>query len=981
MRFGWDTSKVTNMMGMFFYCMTTTSMDVSSLDTSNVTDMTGMFLGCGAFAFDGNFTRLDLSQWNTSKVTNMSMMFGVCSVESLDLAGWDTSNVTTMESMFEECGKLQTVTLGKDFKFVGTNGYLPTPSSDNISGADGKWYVAGLTKCYTPAELAKVIRVRAVTYSVIPGTDPGTGSGSVAYETDVRWPVQKGYLLYTGSEQSPDWSGYDSTKLTIGGTTSGVDVGSYTAIFAPKDGYCWPDGTADPVNVKWVIVNGAVSVPSQSGTLTYTGKVQSPSWDGYDSDKMTIGGMTSGTNARSYTAKFTPKDGYCWIDGTTSTKEVLWSIGKAPGSLTLSDSAVTIDYGTTATLTVTRAGDGKISATSSDTGVATVSVSGNTVTISKKSNGVAVITVEVAEGTNHTAPEAKLCSVTCKTAPILASRDSWYKGTTDKATITKISLVDSYSATGDETESWDASAAQNGSVMAYLNGTELIIAGNGFGKICANEDSAGTFKGFTSVTTISGTNLLDTSKVSTAYEMFGSCEALTELDLSGWDTSKVTSMDIMFRDCRALTKLNVSGWNTTKVTYMSSVFDGCWALTSIEGLSGWDTSSVTGSMYRLFSECRALTSLDVSGWDTSKVTSMGSMFSNCKALTSLDLSGWNTSSVTAMYGMFSYCKALTSLDLQSFETNSVTTMNHMFWGCEALTSVGDLSGFNTAQVTDMKYMFYDCAALTSLDLSSFIPSQVVDMQDMFYGCKALTSIEGLSGWDTSSVTNMYSMFYDCAALTSLNVSGWDTSKVTSMGSMFDDCRALTSLDLSGWDTSKVTDMDSMFGGCRVLTSLDVSGWDTSKVTDMDNMFWACNALTSLDLSGWNTSSVTAMYGMFSYCKALTSLDLSGWDTSKVTGMSGMFEGCKKLQTVTLGKGFKFVGTDGYLPVPRAFNISGANGMWYDAADGAEYTPAELASVTRTEARTYVAVKPTTTNARAMSIMSNGNKISGYKISE
>lgn len=47
----------------------------------------------------------------------------------------------------------------------------------------------------------------------------------------------------------------------------------------------------------------------------------------------------------------------------------------------------------------------------------------------------------------------------------------------------------------------------------------------------------------------------------------------------------------------------------------------------------------------------------------------------------------------------------------------------------------------------------------------------------------------------------------------------------------------------------------------------------------------------------------------------------------------------------------------------------------------KYTPEELAGVARTEARTYVAVKPTTTNARSMSIMSNGNKISGYKISE
>lgn len=155
------------------------------------------------------------------------------------------------------------------------------------------------------------------------------------------------------------------------------------------------------------------AVPSQSGTLTYTGSSQSPSWSNYSTTQLTIGGTTSGTNAGSYTATFTPKSNYRWADGTTTAKSVSWSIGKAAGSLSISPTSMTLDTTTKSkTITVTRSGDGAISASSNNTGAATVSVSGNKVTVTGKANGNAVITVSVAAGTNYTAPASKTCAVT-----------------------------------------------------------------------------------------------------------------------------------------------------------------------------------------------------------------------------------------------------------------------------------------------------------------------------------------------------------------------------------------------------------------------------------------------------------------------------------------------------------------------------------------------------------------------------------------
>ena len=89
-----------------------------------------------------------------------------------------------------------------------------------------------------------------------------------------------------------------------------------------------------------------------------------------------------------------------------------WSIGKAAGSLSLSPTSLSLNATiTSGAITVTRAGDGAITAKSSDTSVATVSVSGTTVTVTGKAYGTATITVSVAAGTNHTAPADKTCSV------------------------------------------------------------------------------------------------------------------------------------------------------------------------------------------------------------------------------------------------------------------------------------------------------------------------------------------------------------------------------------------------------------------------------------------------------------------------------------------------------------------------------------------------------------------------------------------
>lgn len=226
-------------------------------------------------------------------------------------------------------------------------------------------------------------------------------------------PSTTSTFTYDGTAKTPVWQNFDSEQLSIGGATSATNAGTHTVYFTPKAGYTWADESVESKEVSWVISRKSVNVPSQSGTLTYSGNNQTPSWSNYNSGQMIIGGTTSGTNAGSYTATFTPNSNHKWSDGTTTAKSVTWKIGKAAGSLSLSATSGTITgKNSTKTFTVTRSGDGKISASSSNTSVATVSLSGTTVTITSKGYGSATITVSVAAGTNHNAPSNKTYSVT-----------------------------------------------------------------------------------------------------------------------------------------------------------------------------------------------------------------------------------------------------------------------------------------------------------------------------------------------------------------------------------------------------------------------------------------------------------------------------------------------------------------------------------------------------------------------------------------
>ena len=273
--------------------------------------------------------------------------------------------------------------------------------------------------------------------------------------------------------------------------------------------------------------------------------------------------------------------------------------------------------------------------------------------------------------------------------PVLAPNSTWFTqgGTSiERSAITEIFIEDSYAPSASVTASWDASAAKDGSVMVYVEGAKLTIAGNGSGKIAMNADASYLFsdanrsKYFNNLAHIHNTNLLDSSRATTFLRMFEDCFALQRLDGSNWNTSNVTSLQGVFQGCTGLKELLVQPWDVQNVTTMDSFFNMYGSLWNYEmeklDLSGWNVAKVT-SLRQAISRIANMTELNIAGWETKSCTNFAKSLCQLQKLTELDLSGWDTSLATDMADMlyWAYClRKITLGEKFTFDGNgNITT--------------------------------------------------------------------------------------------------------------------------------------------------------------------------------------------------------------------------------------------------------------------------------------------------------------------
>lgn len=91
----------------------------------------------------------------------------------------------------------------------------------------------------------------------------------------VTKPTWKSNLTYTGSAQSVSstsyWNNYNTSYMSIGGTTSATNAGTYIATFTPGSNYRWTDGTTTAINVNWTINKATGSLSVNPTTVAING--------------------------------------------------------------------------------------------------------------------------------------------------------------------------------------------------------------------------------------------------------------------------------------------------------------------------------------------------------------------------------------------------------------------------------------------------------------------------------------------------------------------------------------------------------------------------------------------------------------------------------------------------------------------------------------------------------------------------------------
>jgi hypothetical protein len=280
-------------------------------------------------------------------------------------------------------------------------------------------------------------------------------------------------------------------------------------------------------------------VPTLSNTsLTYNGSAQGPIISPHDSDLIQVSGDVTATNAGNYTITFHLLNAnVTWTDDTTADKTASWSIAKAAGSMSLSKSSVSLNTSTTSdTVTVTRLGDGAISAVSSDTSYATASVSGDVVTITGVATGSATITISVAAGTNYLAPADETVSVAVQFLPPAGT-------TLENATWEQISAV--------------AQAGQGANYWNVGDRKKVTLNGTVRARTLSNKKWYCYILGFNHNASKEGNN--------TIHFQFGfnALSGGVHIAMTDWTSSASYGGFSGTRFCMNDTNTNVGGWNSS----------------------------------------------------------------------------------------------------------------------------------------------------------------------------------------------------------------------------------------------------------------------------------------------------------------------------------------------------------------------------------------------------------------------------------
>ena len=298
----------------------------------------------------------------------------------------------------------------------------------------------------------------------------------------------------------------------------------------------------------------------------------------------------------------------------------MWSIGKAAGSLSISPTSITLNASNRSkTITVTRAGNGVVSASSNNTGVAKVTVSSTTVTVSSVNDttGNATITISVAAGTNHTAPASKTCAVTAS-----------FKPTASTAATSGVNYTSGLSGVAASDVTLFAEAISNNSSITNATSTVYIDFGSVHRKVSVGDQVTLALNGTNYTFDVIGFNH-DTLTTSTAYG------ATTKTGKAG-----ITfQMHDLFATTYVMNSSNTNsgGWKssamrTSTMATMKGYLPAAWqtAIKPVNKASGTGGGSSSGTE-TVSDSCFLLAEIEIFGSTTYSVSGEGTQYAYYKA--------------------------------------------------------------------------------------------------------------------------------------------------------------------------------------------------------------------------------------------------------------------------------------------------------------------------------------------------------------
>ena len=699
----------------FFGCTDLTTIEgIEYLNTENVTEMSGMFCGCKAL------TMLDVSKFDTKNVQSMSSMFWGChALTTLDISNFDTQNVTEMSGMFDGCSALTTIYASD--KFVTTAckyDYNMFKGCTNLVGAVpyDEYKIGKEMANYTTGYFTDIASKIAESYAVF---DEATNTLTFKHDTNKPY----GAFALNEGDNAPGWykPNNDGSNANI------IKKVVFDASFAnarPTSCYKWFYDCTNLTTIEGI-------------EYLNTENVTNMGWMFSNCEALTILDVSNfdTKNVTNMRYMFSICFALTTLDVSNFDTQ---NVTNMSNMFSDCSALTTLDLSNFDTKNVTDMSW----MFSFDTALITIYASNKFVTTAcEKGQNMfkdcTNLVGAVPYDENKRGKEMANCTTGYFTD--IASKVAESYAVFDEATNTLTFKHDTKKPYG----AFALNEVENapGWYKPNDDGSNAnIIKKVVFDASFANARPTSCcewFNGCTDLTTIEGSEYLNTENVTDMSGMFWGCSALTTLDVSHFDTQNVTNMSYMFSDCSALTTLDVSNFNTQNVT----------------------------NMYYMFSNCSALTTLDVSNFNTQNVTDMSGMFSDCRALTTLDVSNFNTQNVTDMSYMFFNCSAITTLDIANFDTKNVTDMSYMFYNCSALKTL-DVSNFDTQNVTDMSWMFYNNSALTTIYASDkFVTTACKEDRNMFTSCDnlvgAVTYNENKVGKEMANYTTGY--FTDKAA--------------------------------------------------------------------------------------------------------------------------------------------------------------------------------------------------------------------------